>query len=115
MSFRLPNEELLTGGGGLANGFGGPVAPALSNALALGDGGGRTTPDECDASVLLCGVALVLASLGEDPAVALPASECSLGIWTFSRGRFSPPICMLFVREGGGMLGSEAIDGFRDG
>lgn len=43
LSFLLPNE-LLTGGAGRANGFGGPEAPALSRALALGDGGGRTTP-----------------------------------------------------------------------
>ena len=34
------------GGGGLANGFGGPVAPALRRALADGEGGGSTTPDE---------------------------------------------------------------------
>ena len=42
------------GGGGLANGFGGPDAPALSMALALGEGGGRTTPvpEEWLASVL---------------------------------------------------------------
>ena len=32
------------GGCGRANGFGGPEAPALRIALALGDGGGRTTP-----------------------------------------------------------------------
>lgn len=34
------------GGFGRANGFGGPCAPALSRALALGEGGGSTTPDE---------------------------------------------------------------------
>jgi hypothetical protein len=34
------------GGAGLANGFGGPVAPAESKVLAEGDGGGRTTPEE---------------------------------------------------------------------
>lgn len=102
------------GGGGLANGFIGPVAPALSSALALGEGGGRTIIDECDASVLLCGVELVLVSFGEEPAVALPASECSLGICTLSLGLFSPPIWMLFVRDGGGILGNDEIDGFRD-
>ena len=32
------------GGCGRANGFGGPDAPALRIALALGDGGGKTTP-----------------------------------------------------------------------
>lgn len=33
-----------TGGGGRANGLGGPWAPALSIAPAEGDGGGNTTP-----------------------------------------------------------------------
>ena len=33
------------GGGGLANGFGGPCAPALRIAPAEGDGGGKTTPE----------------------------------------------------------------------
>jgi hypothetical protein len=46
----------LVGGAGRAKGLGGPVAPALSNELALGEGGGRTTPEECDASVLRAGV-----------------------------------------------------------
>lgn len=42
------------GGCGRANGLGGPDAPALKIALALGDGGGRTTPvpEEWLASVL---------------------------------------------------------------
>lgn len=35
---------VVAGGGGRANGFGGPVAPALWIALAEGEGGGRTTP-----------------------------------------------------------------------
>lgn len=34
-------------GGGLANGFGGPVAPADNSADADGDGGGRTS-DDCE-------------------------------------------------------------------
>jgi hypothetical protein len=34
---------LLDWGGGRANGFGGPVAPADSSADADGEGGGRTT------------------------------------------------------------------------
>ena len=38
--------ELWFGGCGRANGFGGPWAPAESIALALGEGGGKTTPDE---------------------------------------------------------------------
>ncbi len=39
--------EVVVAGGGLgrAKGFGGPWAPALKMALALGDGGGRITPD----------------------------------------------------------------------
>lgn len=82
--FWLP---VLVGGGGLAKGFGGPCAPALSRALALGDGGGRTTPDEWLASVLpLAGVPPVVSpdSRGEDSAVALPPSDGSLGICTFN-------------------------------
>jgi hypothetical protein len=42
----LPYELLFVGGGGRANGFGGPVAPALKSELALGEGGGNTTPEE---------------------------------------------------------------------
>lgn len=34
------------GGWGRAKGLGGPCAPALRIALALGDGGGKTTPEE---------------------------------------------------------------------
>lgn len=54
-------------------------------ALALGDGGGNTTPEEWLASVLaLAGVppAVPADCRGEDsdPAVALPPSDCSLGI-----------------------------------
>ena len=102
---------LLTGGGGRAKGFGGPDAPALKRALALGDGGGSSTPEECEASVLvLAGVTPVVPdSLGDESAVALPVSECSLGICTFNRGRFAS-VCMLFVRDGGGMLGTEDAD-----
>ena len=77
--------------GGERRGFFGPCAPALSNAfaLALGDGGGRTTPvpDEWLASVLaLAGV--FPECRGEDP-LASP-SDCSSGIWTLSRGRAAP-------------------------
>jgi hypothetical protein len=35
-------------GGGRAKGFGGPLAPAESKAEAEGDGGGSTTPLECE-------------------------------------------------------------------
>lgn len=115
MSLLLPYELLFDGGGGRANGFGGPVAPALSNELALGEGGGRTTPEECDASVLRPGVAPVVPeSLGDESAVALPASECSLGIWTLNLGLLSP-IRRLFVRDGGGIMGTEDVDCVRCG
>lgn len=102
------------GGGGRAKGLGGPDAPALKSALALGDGGGSKTPEECEASVLvLAGVGTVVPeSLGEESAVALPASECSLGIWTLSRGRFAS-VCMLFVRDGGPIFGMEDVDAVR--
>lgn len=92
------------GGCGRAKGLGGPCAPALRIALALGDGGGKTTPEEWLASVLaLAGVSAAVPPdpRGEDSAVALPPSDCSLGIWTLSLGLFAP-ICALFVRDGGG-------------
>lgn len=37
---------VLIGGAGRAKGLGGPCAPALKSAPALGEGGGRTTPCE---------------------------------------------------------------------
>lgn len=116
MSLRLPYDPLFDGGGGRANGFGGPVAPALSSEFALGEGGGNTTPDECDASVLRPGVAPVVPeSLGEESAVALPASsECSLGICTLSLGLFSW-IRRLLVRERGAFAGIEDVDCVRCG
>lgn len=72
-------------------------------ALALGEGGGSTTPDEWLASVLvLAGVPLAVPAecRGEDSAVALPPSDCSLGICTFNLGR-AAFILALFVRDGG--------------
>jgi len=46
--FRLSEYEVVfccdVGGGGLAKGLGGPVAPAEQRADADGDGGGRTIP-----------------------------------------------------------------------
>lgn len=100
---------MLAGGAGRANGFGGPVAPALNNEFALGEGGGRTTPDEWDASVLvLAGVApVVLESFGEESAVWLPPSECSLGICTLSLGL---GFAMLFAREGCELAGTDDVD-----
>lgn len=86
---------VLLGGKGRAKGFGGPWAPALSSALALGDGGGSTTPDEWLVSETFAGVSPAVPPdwLGEGPAVALPpSSDCSLGICTLSLGLLpSPP------------------------
>jgi hypothetical protein len=115
MSLRLLYELLFDGGGGRANGFGGPIAPALSSEFALGEGGGRTTPEECDASVLRPGVAPVVPeSFGDESAVALPASDCSLGICTLNLGLLSL-IRRLFVRDGGGIAGIEDVDCVRWG
>lgn len=86
-------------GTGRAKGFGGPVAPAERrlDASTDGDGGGSTMPREC------CDVLSVEVLRGdEEPAVALPASEASSGICTFSRGLEAPPgVCRLLVRDGG--------------
>lgn len=73
----------MPGGGGRAKGFGGPWAPALRIAPAEGDGGGRTTPV---GGLSLAGVAVLLPAESREPdsPVALPRSEFSLGIWTFS-------------------------------
>lgn len=53
-------------------------------------------------------------SRGDDSAVALPASECSLGICTLRLGR---PVLELFVavREGGRISGTEEVDCVRCG
>lgn len=89
-----PKVPLVAGGAGRANGFGGPVAPALNNALAaLGEGGGNTAPARIGVTALP-----VVVACGDDPAVCFSSSECSLGICTFSRGR---PVWRLFVRLGG--------------
>ena len=104
----LLGKPLTDGGGGRANGFGGPVAPALSSVLALGDGGGSTTP------LWPCsrfGVSAVPAGFGDVAAVCLAASSssCSLGISTLSRGRF---VCRLLLRLGAfaGMLGRTGVE-----
>jgi hypothetical protein len=82
------------GGCGRANGLGGPDAPALRRALAEGDGGGRTTPEEWEPSVPArregCVPVASVDSRGDESAVALPPSEGSSGIWTFSLGLFAP-------------------------
>jgi hypothetical protein len=116
MSLRLLYELLFVGGGGRAKGFGGPLAPALRRELADGEGGGSRTPDdECEASVdVRRGVTPVVPdSFGEESAVALPASECSLGICTLRRGRFAS-VAILLVRDGG-IGGTEEVDCVRCG
>lgn len=83
------------------------MAPAERRAEAEGDGGGRTTPDECESVGRLdgCDAASVEVPRGDaDSAVALPPSEGSSGIWTLSRGLAGtapPPIRKLFDRDGG--------------
>ena len=96
--------ELCETGCGRAKGFGGPEAPALSNAEAEGEGGGRTTPAPCS---LLCPRLRCPTVAGErgdelDSAVLLP-SEGSSGICTFKTGLLAPPAlnCAEFVRDGG--------------
>jgi hypothetical protein len=111
----LPYELLLLGGGGRANGLGGPVAPALRSEFALGEGGGSTTPDEWDASVLRAGVAPEMESLGEESAVALPPSDCSLGICTLNFGLFLSACWRLFVRVGGAIIGTVGVERVRCG
>lgn len=75
------------------------MAPAERrlDASTDGEGGGRTIPLEC------CEVLSVDVLRGEEEfAVALPASEASSGICTFSRGLAAPPgVCRLLAREGG--------------
>lgn len=107
ISPRLPYELLLLGGAGRAKGLGGPVAPALMMEFALGDGGGRTTPDEECVSVLVrAGVAPVVPDpRGDDSAVWLPFSESS-GICNMSRGF---PDAMLLVRDTG-TIGTDDAD-----
>ena len=82
---RFPSGFVLMGGAGRANGLGGPDAPAESTAFVDGDGGGRTTPWPTRIGVAVA----VPPSLGDESAVALPPSDCSLGICTFNRGRFA--------------------------
>lgn len=96
---------VLIGGAGLANGFGGPDAPAERIVLVDGDGGGSTTPLEFRIGVTpLVGPA----SLGEESPVALPPSDCSLGICTFNLGRFASA-CIIFGLGGPDMEDVEAV------
>lgn len=105
------------GGCGRAKGLGGPDAPALSKALALGEGGGRTTPEECEPPVSArrdgCVPDAPVDSRGEESAVPL-ASDASSGICTLSCGRLAPR-CALLVLEGGVKVvsGIDDIEGLR--
>lgn len=110
ISPRLPYDPLLVGGAGRAKGLGGPVAPALIKEFALGDGGGKTTPEECVSVLVRAGVAPVVPeSLGDDSAVWLPLSDCSLGICSMSRGLEPSFAAMLFVRDAD-MAGTDEED-----
>ena len=74
--------DCVFGGAGLANGFGGPAAPAERRGLlADGEGGGRTTP------FAGCVATDALASCAEELSVSSSASEASVGILTVRRGR----------------------------
>jgi hypothetical protein len=105
------------GGCGLANGFGGPDAPALKRADADGEGGGSTT-EECESARRLgCEPVASVDSRGllVESFVPSPPSEGSSGIWTFRRGRLAPS-CALLVREGGVKVSeTEDIDVWRLG
>lgn len=77
------------------------MAPAESRADADGEGGGRTTTALWGSAPLRCAVSAVVRGEAFDPAVLLPASDCSSGICTFKRGLAPPPDFRLFEREGG--------------
>lgn len=73
------------------------MAPADNSGLFVdGDGGGSTTG-------LPWGTLgpVEEVSFADEPAVASPPSDCSLGIWTLRRGRLASD-CVVFEREGGG-------------
>lgn len=97
MSLRFPPLKPLTweGGAGLANGFGGPVAPADNSALAEGDGGGKTAPGFCIGVRVAAAVAC-----GDRVEPTASSSSSSFGICTVSLG---PRGCdrRLFCLEGG--------------
>lgn len=96
--------------------MGGPDAPALSKALALGDGGGSTMPEECDPSVPVRRVESAPVPLaepgGEEPAVPLPSSEGSSGICRASLGRLAFS-CALLVLEGGAKASFDETEALR--
>jgi hypothetical protein len=61
-----------------------------------------------------CSVPVVPESFGDESAVALPASDCSLGICTLNLGLLSL-MRRLFVRDGGGIADIEDVDCVRCG
>jgi hypothetical protein len=85
ISLLFPKLPLVAGGGGLAKGFGGPVAPALIIAPALGDGGGRTGPWPGSR----IGVSMFAGSRSMEVSAVFSSSEVSKGICTFSLGRLT--------------------------
>lgn len=102
--------------GGLANGFGGPVAPADNSAEADGEGGGNTM-EPCRLCVCV-GVSAGLRGELDSPVTALPlCSEPPSGICTVSLGprglADNGPAVMLFVRDGGAKAASGS-ETFRD-
>lgn len=96
--------------------MGGPDAPALRRALALGEGGGRTTPEECDPSVPAlregCVPVASVDSCGDESAVWLPPSEGSSGICSANLGLLAFS-CALLVRDGGVKASTEDNEAFR--
>ena len=75
--YAAPFCEFDPGGGGRANGLGGPCAPALTMGPADGDGGGKTTPGGFASDGILDGVAVLFSGdpCGDESAVALPPSD----------------------------------------
>src|SRR5436305_6306831 len=95
-------------GAGLANGFGGPLAPALVGGLfpTLGEGGGSATADGLCSTLLEGGSPVIPEFLGDVPAVSAPSSSDCSGIWTLSTGLFRPPPGVLIIEGvlvGGGI------------
>lgn len=109
---------LLGWGGGRANGFGGPVAPAESRADADGEGGGKTIPEACPsgrrtAACVVPASAWLRGDGTSEAAVAVPPpSDGSSGISSRRLGRDAPP--PVLDRDGGGNLsGMDDTETFR--
>lgn len=95
------------GGGGRANGFGGPDTPADRRAEAEGEGGGKTIP--------LCAPRSGFAERPSDAPLGEPDpdsfSSDSDGIWRLSLGREEPDLDPLVsLRFGAGKsVGAEVV------